>query len=272
MMNRLVKNKIFHLVELIPFGHDLFLVLTKRRRGINYRGVFDSFALAKKAASCKKTHSYDVINSNKASNDVVEKQHLDTWFNDDDYPLLFWLSKLIYENKIVLELGGSLGHFFYSIQKLTSLPDDLCWTIAELPAAVNFGRTIASEREERRIFFINSDEVASVSPADIFMTAGTLQYMSKSLFEIIQDFEIRPKHVLIHNLPLHKEKSFYTLQNLGLCEVPYRIYSQNEILSEMDKLGYTLIADWKKNRSVDIPFYSSLSIEGYCGFYFIAVS
>jgi putative methyltransferase (TIGR04325 family) len=268
MIKRLIKNKILHVVELIPFGRDLFLVLTKGRRSINYRGFFDTFEQARRAASCKKVNNYDIVNASKASSDLLEKQNIDHWFHDDDYPLLFWLTKLFCENSIVLELGGSLGHFFYSMQKYTTMPNGLRWTIAELPEAVNFGRTIAQERMEVRLSFVDSNEMASTLPVDIFLTAGTLQYMDETLFEIVENFTIKPDHILVHDLPVHVDKSFCTLQDLGLCEVPYRVYSQAEIFHEMDELGYDLIAKWHKSRSVDIPFHGFVSIEGYFGFFF----
>jgi len=267
-IKRFIKDKILHLVELIPFARDFFLVLTKGRQDISYRGVFDTWEQARKAASRKKANDYDVINAKKASNNAIEKQRLDHWFHDADYPLLFWLTKLFVVNNNVLELGGSLGHFFYSMQKYTTMPNDLRWTIAELPEAVNLGRAIAQERQEDRLFFIESNDIYAMSPVDIFMTAGTLQYMNETLPGIINTFSIKPKHILIHNLPIHAHKSFYTLQNLNLCEVPYHVYSKSELLNEMNVTGYDLVAEWLNQRTIEIPFHPFLKINGYSGFYF----
>ena len=89
-IKRFIKDKILHLVELIPFARDFFLVRTKGRQDISYRGVFDTWEQARKAASRKKANDYDVINAKKASNNAIEKQRLDHWFRHADYPLLFW--------------------------------------------------------------------------------------------------------------------------------------------------------------------------------------
>lgn len=263
-----IKKTVVDLANLVPFGRDIFLVLTKSRQDISYRGCFDTFDQAEKAALRTKTSNYDVINANKAKNDTHEKQRLDHWFHDIDYPLLFWLSKLLAGNGRVLELGGSLGHFFYSIQKYITFPSGLIWTIVELPEAVKFGRAIALERQEERLFFADRKEVIAVAEVDIFVTAGTLQYMEESLFEIIQACKQRPKHVLVHNLPVHRDKQFFTLQNLIACEVPYRIYSKSNILRTMDDLGYCLNAQWANPRYIEIPFHRKMEIEGYIGFYF----
>lgn len=106
------KNKLKNLISLLPYGRDLYLVFTRNRRGISYRGIFDSYDMALKAVPPKRNTDYDVINAGKAANLENEKAGLDSWFHDIDYPLLFWLAKILNEKNTVLELGGSVGHFF----------------------------------------------------------------------------------------------------------------------------------------------------------------
>ena len=156
IMNKIkliIKNTIINIAILLPFGRDIYLILRKKSQGISYRGCFETFEQAKLAASRNIPNNYDVINANKAKRATLEKQHLDHRFLDIDYPLLFWISKLLSKKSKVLELGGSLGHFFYSIQKYIPLPRDLIWTIVELPEAIQFGQAIALERKENRLFF-----------------------------------------------------------------------------------------------------------------------
>jgi putative methyltransferase (TIGR04325 family) len=263
-----VKSRIPRAIELLPYGRDIVLHLTRNRRGISYRGVFDSWGQATQEASKGKSAEYDVINANKADNPEREKQRLDIWFRETDYPLLYWLSRTIDEKCTVLDLGGSLGHFFYSIQHKLDLPKTLKYVIAELPSAVAYGAELARERKEERLSFIDSSTLASVLNFDIFMTAGTLQYMPKELPQIIDEFDGKPRHVLLHNLPIHAEKGFYTVQNLGLCEVPYRIYSFASLCEEMKSRGYELVDQWVNDRKIEIPFHRSAAILGYGGFYF----
>lgn len=262
------KKKLLAFIELLPFGRDLYLLITRNRQAISYRGVFENLDQANSAVPPKRTPYYDIINANKAANREVEKQKLDDWFHDIDYPLLFWLSKLIRPNFSVLELGGSVGHFFYSIQNLSPCPAGVHWTIAELPEAVELGRKIAKERQEYRLSFIESKEIVFNEPADIFMTAGTLQYMNESLSKMLSGLSKQPVHVLVHNLPVHANKDFWTLQNLGICEVPYHIFSKPELINSMSKLDYDQIAQWVNPRELEIPFHRGKPIEGYLGFYF----
>ncbi len=264
-----VKDRIHHAIGILPYGRDFYLKLAGNRLGICYRGKFESMSQARAAISANQNGQYDVVNIKKSNNVETEKKALDSWFHDQDYPLLFWLSQIISKEKTVLELGGSVGHFFYTIQNYTDLPEELSWTIAELPAAVALGQDLASERQEKRLSFIDSETISSAPPADIFVTAGTLQYMESELPQILRDLPSLPSHVLSHNLPMHRNLSYVTLQNLGICEVPYRIYSRPKLERDMQELGYSLKASWTKNREVQIPFHRDLQVEGYCGHYFV---
>jgi putative methyltransferase (TIGR04325 family) len=267
-LKKVVKERILQTIELLPYGRDIVLYLTRKRRGISYRGAFATWEETVQAASKSQLSDYDIINASKASAPEREKQRLDTWFHDSDYPLLYWLSRTISERCTVLDLGGSLGHFFYSIQNKLDLPENLQYVIAELPAAVAYGTEIAQERKESRLSFLDSRMLSSVRNLDVFLSAGALQYMPKHLPEIIDEFSVRPAHVLIHNLPVHAEREFFTIQNLGLCEVPYRIYSESLLCNEMKSRGYELTAKWLKDRTIEIPFHRQLVIQGYAGYYF----
>jgi putative methyltransferase (TIGR04325 family) len=110
--------------------------------------------------------------------------------------------------------------------------------------------------------------VSSCDPVDIFMTAGTLQYMEATLPEILRSLKAIPENVLVHNLPLHSQIAFWTLQNLGVCEVPYKIHAQEEFKTAMENLGYELVASWTNPRQIEIPRHRTIRIEGYLGFYF----
>lgn len=263
-----VKQKALNLIDLLPFGRDFYISILKDRIGLTYRGYYKDYQSARRPITMYKKNHYDIINSNKVSNIEREKQSLDNWFHDTDYPLLFWLSKLLRENDIVMELGGSAGHFFYSMQKFNPCPKNVKWIIAELPEAVTLGKEIANERQEKKLFFIESKDIHKAEQIDIFMTAGTLQYMSESLEKILIKLKKLPKHVIVHNLPSHKNRNFWTLQNLKQCEVPYQIYSREVLIIKMKSLGYNLIDEWKNDRKIEIPFHRSIKIEGYLGYYF----
>ncbi len=263
-----IKFKLLKFIEIFPFGRDIYLHLSAARLGISYRGVYSSYPEALLDIPSSTVMEYDVINENKLDNKEHEKTTLDNWFHDIDYPLLFWLSRIVGGEGVVLELGGSVGHFFFTSDAYINYPDDLRWTIAELPQAVELGRQLVEEREESRLKFIDSANLCDSEPADIFMTAGTLQYMKMHVVDIIGSLAKAPKHVLIHNLPVHDDTSIWTLQNLGVCELPYRIYSSEDLKSRMLGMGYEQVATWTSPRGIEIPFNREFKILGYLGFYF----
>lgn len=263
-----LKNKLIACIELLPYGRDCYLHLTRNRRGISYRGVFTDYQQALNNTERKEKTTYDVINKNKASNEDNVDLSLDDWFHNHDYPLLFWLNKIASSGDKLLELGGSLGHFYYSSQRFIHYPKDMDWTIAELPEAVQLGRKLADKRQEIRLKFAESKQLKTLSPASIFMTAGTIQYMQAHLVELLKSLQSLPDNVLIHNLPCHENRDYWTLQNLKGLELPYRIYSRQDLVCHMEDLGYSLVAEWCQDRKITIPFHSNLAILGYAGFYF----
>lgn len=263
-----IKSKIKQLIHFLPWGRDIYLSLAGPRLGICYRGVFESIDAAKAHLAKSRDSEYDKINRLKGENIDHEVTTLDDWFHDVDYPLLFWLSQLVNSSPAILELGGSVGHFYYTSKHYFSHPEQLQWTIAELPEAVRLGREIAAQRGERGLEFVDSAESATFPAAGIFLTAGTVQYMEEDLVVMLSRLSRHPDHVLIHNLPMHRDRSFWTLQNLGVCELPYRIYAYESLCEGMRNIGYELRDRWNNPRELEIPFHSNLVIEGYLGMYF----
>lgn len=264
-----LKKRVSLAIEMLPYGRDIFLWLSRSRTSMSYRGCFDSRQEAAQAISESRDGEYDVINKNKAANAVQEEAKLDTYFKDTDYPLFFWLTRALEPETHLLELGGSLGHFYYACKRFEMLPERTSWTVAELPEAVSLGASIGRKRGEQALGFIDSRRIAEVAPTNLFLTSGTLQYMEDSLADILQGLKQMPKHLLVHHLPVHKTKSFWTLQKLSLCEVPYRVYGYQDLMADIQRLGYSLISEWRYPRTIEIPFRrSETSIEGYLGFYF----
>jgi putative methyltransferase (TIGR04325 family) len=263
-----VKQKLKEAIFLLPYGRDIYLYMWRKRIGISYRGFFHSFDAANQAISHKKANQYDTINKNKTSQIEQERNSLEKWFFDEDYPVLFWLTKHLRKNEVVVELGGSVGHSFYSFEKFGPYPEGIRWYIAELPEAVKLGETLAREKNESRLTFIDSSDIGETAAADIFFTAGTLQYMKDELPKILRSLPRLPQHVIVHNLPSHPLQSYWTTQYLDICEVPYRITSTKHLVQAMLELGYEIVDRWKKERQVEIPFHRNLQVEGYLGYCF----
>ena len=261
------KGRLRGFVDLLPYGLDLRLWLGRKRLGITYRGVFQSY-LDAMAHSNSATNQYDLVNQEKALNEKRERQSLDGPILDFDYPLLFWLSRLLKPAGSVVDLGGGVGHFFYRTQSYFQHPSGIDWRIAELPTAVDLGRHFAVERQAGGLSFFDSAQVPPWGVTDILMAAGSLQYMEESVEDVLSRFETKPAHILVNSLPMHPTQDFWTLQELGTCEVPYHVFSEPSWQAGLDRQGYRLVDRWSQPRRIQIPFYRDGSVESYQGFYF----
>lgn len=261
-----LKRFLKSLIRLFPGGDDYLLGVEVDEYGLRYRGVYRSFDEAHSAR--RNVNEYDVINAGK--NEKVESgdEKLDTWFSKDDYPLVYWLHCILNENSKVLELGGSLGHFFYSSKPYLPIAQQLPWQIAELPGAVKLGAKIAESRAVSTLSFIDSQELGEADAANVFMTAGTIQYIESTLPQLVASLKQKPEHVIVHQLPVHDSQSFWTLQDLQRCEVPYQIYSHEQLVATMSEQGYAMVDTWYKDRTIRIPRHSAHTVNRYAGYYF----
>jgi len=267
MIKKALKNKIKLLIKSLPYGRDIFLIAFRSRLNISYRGIYLSFKQASKSIS-NPEQDYDYSNRKKREHKEQEIKAFDSKFRNHDYPLLFWLSRLLTDATGVLELGGSLGHFYYTAKNLIEFPVNMKWQIAELPEAVSFGTELANERKEKQLTFIDSSQIANSTPANIFISSGAIQYMTVSLAKILSSLPSMPEYVIIHDLPVHSKKSFWTTQRLEYCELPYHVYSLDELIEDMNNLGFEVIAQWNWLRPMEIPFHEEFSLNHLQGFYF----
>jgi putative methyltransferase (TIGR04325 family) len=61
-----------------------------------------------------------------------------------DYPVMFWLEKFIGEGcRKFFDLGGHIGVSYYAYQLHIGYPQDLRWTVCDVPAVVAKGRELS---------------------------------------------------------------------------------------------------------------------------------
>jgi putative methyltransferase (TIGR04325 family) len=185
-----------------------------------------------------------------------------------DYPALFWLQHFIGTGaRRIFDLGGHVGLSYYAFGPYLSYPDNLRWLVHDMPAVMEKGRVLALERDRpRKLEFV---ELEKVDGCDVLMAKGALQYLDYRLPELLRKQHVLPRNLLINLTPMHPDRSFFTLQNIGVAVCPYRIDAIPEFLLDIQALGYRLIERWEHlDRSVRIPFHPHSSIDRYHGFCF----
>ena len=225
-----------------------------------FSGVYSSFAAANAAIPAGRNNSYD----NPESATFLGYK---TSIRSSDYPVLFWLAKLLPHNPRVFDFGGYLGISYYSFQKLLDYPMNLQWTIYDVSAVASAGAKLAQEKDARhQLTFTTSLERVREFP--LFLSFGSLQFPELTFAEIFRELPTRPEHVLINKLPFTERETFYTLHNMGPAMAPYRIANRDEFLQSAYGLGYELVDSWENPEfGCYIPFHPDHSVRAFSGMY-----
>ncbi len=236
------------------------------RPGHLFRGVFGSFEEARASAPATLPLGYD--NAESASL-YLQRLRADEY----DYPAMFWLSQSLADGMAsVVDLGGSVGIKFFAFGRAMGFPAHLTWRVIEVPAAVELGRTFASERGVSQSLQF-SDSVAAADGADVLFASGSLQYLPQTLGDILASLASKPKRVIVNTTPIHPSRSFFTLNGIGTAFCPYRVQSHEEFVGSVTQQGYVLHDQWlNRGKAMALPFDVGYGVDHYSGFCFDARS
>lgn len=228
-----------------------------------FRGVFDSFDAAQASAPATRPVGYD--NSDSASMYRQRTQRIYA----HDYPVIYWLNKLLSASQNrVLDLGGHIGVSYYAYRKYLDYPAGLSWTVHDVPAVMARGRELAREMDDTgQLHFC--DRFEDCSDPGIVMALGSLQYLPDTLPERLLKLKSLPRHLILNLMPIHLQKTYFTLQSIGTAFCPYRISAMDEFVKSFEALGYQLVDRWENpEKSCPIPFHPGHSLDRYHGFLF----
>jgi putative methyltransferase (TIGR04325 family) len=245
------------------------LALRKRRykrsfatNAVNrFRGVYQSFEQALAAAPETKAKGFDVQEFNGYFDNRRGKIFL------YDYPFLYWLYRILRHDSFVFDIGGNTGVHFISYRHRLPYWEKLRWEVCEVPVIVEAGKRFAeNENLSDRLTF--TSEFKDAEGKDILLTAGTIQYIDKSLTDILSALDNPPQHILINKLPLYDGKPYVTLQNGGVNFIAQKVFNRDQFLGEFRELGYQLVDEWIDNsRSCRVPFHPELDVPTFRGIY-----
>ncbi len=229
------------------------------------RGVFESFRAA--AASCPtgKRLGYDqhvVAHSNPVN--LTSPEEIGR-FDPRDYPVLVWLARAFEDGTTVFDLGGHVGLGYYAYRPFIHYPRSLRWVVCEIPPVCVAGRQFAAEREAPGLEF--TEDYNRCEGADILLTCGALQFLEFPLAHLLSGLRRKPKHLILHRVPLGDVPTFYTLQNIGYSYCPYRVQNKQELLNSLAAQGYQLVDSWRDSKEFRIPFHPRQTVNGFQGIY-----
>ena len=237
----------------------------ERAENVNlFRGVYPSAAQAETAIPATKPKGYD--HAGPAA--MYEERTRQIY--PSDYPVLFWLQKLLSEScHRVFDIGGHIGVGYYGYQKYLHYPDSLQWRVSDVPAVAERGRQLAAEWDKAGKLSFTSD-LYEAANFDIVFASGSIQYLPMTTAELLRDLPRKPQHVLLNLLPLHPTETYFTVQNIGVAFCPYRIEALPQFIAAMRAAGYQLKDRWENlEKRCEIPFSpAGYSLDRYYGFYF----
>jgi len=246
----------------IPFTREKYLQREFLRSAPSCKGIYGSFAEAMADLPGGKLSGYN----HRAVPEFYKTRARIDELNPGDYPILFWLSRLLPDALLVFELGGSIGLGYYSYRKYLLFPPQLRWIICEVPEAVRAGEEIARERNETQLAF--TDQRQADGDPDIYATFGALHYIEEPFAEIIASLRARPRHILVNRVPLSEKTAFITLQNNGSWFSPYKVDNLSDFIGSIKSLGYELVDQWDMDRGVSFLFGPGNTVPRYYGMYF----
>ena len=232
-----------------------------RARRLGYHGVYATFEDAEAAVPPGQLVGYD--NTEVADLYLHDFRKMRT----SDYPVIYWLEKRWRQGSRVFDWGGNLGHAFYSYRDYLTCPENLTWTICDVPEITRAAQRLAERTGETALSFTNDPE--SCEGCDVMLISGALQYIPRSLESLLRTIRLKPQTLFINRIPLHPERSFFTLQTIGPVVCPYQVFAEQPFLTMMQSAGYALRDRWPcEGKILRIPFHPKNSVEAYTGFYF----
>lgn len=230
-------------------------------------GVFSSFEQARRSLPASPEFDDEALTEEYVS---VRTKKVFAY----DYPVLWWLASAFKNGGSgVLDIGGSVGVHFYAYQQFVELPKGINWTVAEVPSVARVGARLASERQSASLVFCaDLDKAVRRSDADIWMAAGSLQYLERpSIPHLLHQSRRRPQHILLNKLPLFDGDAFVTTQNLGgRCFAPVHVFNRTAFIESILAEGYVLRDEWAVHeRSLYLPGFSERSLPCFTGLYFV---
>lgn len=224
--------------------------------------MFESYSQALAAAPGSMPHTYDVDAAASMYRSQLQR------VRSCDYPALYWLSRLMRDGvRDVFDLGGHMGQAYYGFREYIDYPADIRWHVHDVPAVMEAGRQWARAHDPAgRLGF--ADHPGDADRCDLLITTGALQYLEYSLPELLQGLAHAPAGVLVNLVPMHAQRGYFTLQNLGIAICPYRVMCLPEFVDEMAALGYRVVDQWElAERHIRIPFEPAAGIDSYRGMY-----
>lgn len=228
-----------------------------------FLGVYDSWDEAAAAAAGYGTAGYD----NAPSAQLYDHR---LRIDAHDYPALYWIRRSRDDGlHRVVDLGGAIGIKFIAFREALAPWPQLVWTVHDVPAMLEHGAALAAERGDAARLRFERDFDALDGACDLLYASGVLQYLPRTLPQMLDGWRERPRRIVVNTAAIHPEREYYTVNSLGTAFCPYRVQTQARLVAGLRALGYRLREAWvNPGKALEIPHRPEFSLDSYGGYCF----
>ena len=220
----------------IPARNTLARVQARSPRPPRFTGAYKSYAEA--VSNTRKSSLIGYDNDEIVSVSQEAMTQIASW----DYPVLFWLDRLLKPQAHILDAGGHVGTKFLAFRRLLDLRD-ISWTVYDLPALVRAGKKmLAEDASIKGLGF--SDDLAAVAHVDILLASGLMQYLDKSFAQLISELPNPPDKIILNKVATRDGETIVTLEQIGNAQVAYQIRNRQMLQQSFQDAGYEIVDDW----------------------------
>ncbi len=225
-----------------------------------FNDIYPDFAAARRAIPPKRLIGYD--------NEPSAERMLDEWLavHPSDYPVLFWLEKLLRDCGSLFDWGGNVGIKYFAFRPYLTMRDDLVWYVNDVPAVVKRGEEIARRESASALRF--TTDLLDLARAEVLLASGVVQFVEDP-FAALRAAEVLPAHLIFNKVPLYEMPSAVTLHNMGTSFCPYHLFNREHFVASVEALGFELRDEWSSpGVACSIPFSRQHNVDAYSGLYF----
>lgn len=179
-----------------------------------------------------------------------------------DYPVLFWLERVLPDTNRIIDAGGHMGTKFRAFSSRLIFPESLDWAVCDLPEIVKQGRAQAEADGLSGISFHAGPE--EIPPASVLLASGLFQYLDEDPGPYLKRFVSQPVHAVINKVATRDAEEVVTLEQFPGAEIPYRIRNRQVFERSLTDAGYTIIDQWEiASLSHTHPAFGKSTSRGY---------
>lgn len=244
----------------LPFSNTESLVrLAKSARG-RFHGVYPDYQSAERAIPSAKLAGYDHAEIGKIYLNNMSKAR------DSDYPVLFWLERLLPQQSAVFDFGGNIGVSYYKFENYLQYPERMRWLVCDLPEITKAGCEEATQRSSSVEFTTDFEDA---NACEIFLALGVIQYVPDPLAQSLARLDRKPQSVLINRIPLWDGEDFVTLEDVYSAVCAYQVFNRAKFIQDICDLGYELADSWTTpDLALNVRWRPNHCIPAQSGLYF----